>query len=256
MTREESARGSQSIVRAAGLLKLVGESQEQGCSITEASRITGLHLATAKRILDALTREGLLIRNEQSKKYFLSYDLYLLCSKSHLPQLKDKLRPNLVRVADKTEDTAFLIVPVGCDALCIDRVEGNYPIRFQTFNIGDRRPLGIGAGALALLSSLPPDQAESIIKANEHHYRGHNNRTADDIRAFVKETQQNGYAVSVGNVTKGAASVAVPILNRMGEAFAAIAVAAVNDRMKKARRLKMVEIVKEEIEEINKMSEW
>ena len=157
MIRDEKSKGVQSIVRATKILRLVGDCKEKGCSITEAGQKTGLHIATTKRILTALVQEGLLIRNEITKKYFISYDLYLLSSKSYLPQLKDKMHPHLVRVAEQTEDTAFLIVPVGYNALCLDRVEGNYPIRTQTFNIGDSRPLGIGAGALALLSSLSPD---------------------------------------------------------------------------------------------------
>ena len=250
MSRTENVKGAQSIVRASRILRLVGECREQGCSISDASQKTGLHMATAKRILDAMEQEGLLIRDEKSKKYFISYALYLLCSQSYLPQLKYQLHAHLIRVAEESEDTAFLIVPVGYDAMCIDRVEGNYPIRTQTFNIGDRRPLGIGAGGLALLSSYTPEQAARIIEANESNYQAHNNRTADDIRAFVKKTRKDGFAYSAGNVTKGASSVAVPLLNSNGEVFASIAIAAVNERMKKARRLKLVEIIKSEIKTI------
>jgi DNA-binding IclR family transcriptional regulator len=237
-------------------MRAVGECREHGCSISEAGQRTGLHIATVKRIMGAMTQEGLLIRDEKTKKYFISYGLYLLCSQSHLPRLKDQLHPHLVRVAEDSEDTAFLIVPVGYDAMCIDRVEGNYPIRTQTFNIGDRRPLGIGAGGLALLSTYPSDQTARIIKANEFNYQAHNNRTADDIRAFVKKTRKDGFAYSVGNVTKGASSVAVPMVDGNGEAFAAIAIAAVNERMKKARRLKLVEIIKNEINVIQQPSVW
>ena len=256
MKENDKVKGVQSIVRAAGILRLVGEFSEQGCSITDASKQTGLHIATAKRIMMALAQEGLLIRNEKTKKYFISYDLYVLSGKSYLPRLKNKLHPHLVFVAEQSEDTAFLFVPVGSEALCIDLVEGNYPIRTQTLNVGDRRPLGIGAGALALLASLSADQVDRNIRVNEANYRLHNNRTPNDIKGFVERTQKEGYATSIGNVTKGAASVAVPLLNSMGEAFAAIAVAAVEERMKKARRQKLVKIIKSEIEKIYSLNDW
>ena len=187
----EGVKGVQSIVRAASILRVVGESGNRGCTITHASRITGLHMATAKRILAALTQEGLLIRNEITKKYFISYDLYRLYSKSYMPLLKDELYDTLVRVAEKSEDTSFLIVPFGYDALCLDRVEGNYPIRTQAFNIGDRRPLGIGAGGLALLSSYSPDQVERIIKANKTKY-WLNNRESLPLEPGSGKTQIPG----------------------------------------------------------------
>lgn len=246
----EGVKGVQSIVRAAKILRLIGSSHNLGCTATEVSRISGLHLATAKRILAALTQEGLLIRNEKTKRYFISYDLYLLSSKSYLPLLKDELHQNLVRLADESEDTVFLLAPVGSDALCIDRVEGNFPIKTLTFNIGDCRPLGIGAGGLALLSSYPPDQVERIIRTNKAKYLLHNKRTPKDVRAFVDETRKKGYALSIGNVTPGAASVALPLLNPLGEPMAALAIAAVKARMKPSRRQYLVDLLRKEIEEI------
>ena len=72
----------------------------------------------------------------------------------------------------------------------------------------------------------------------------------------MEKTVKDGFAISIGNVTKGAASVAVPLLNSAGEAIAAIAVAAVYDRMKKARRQKLVRIILNEIEEINRLNDW
>lgn len=247
MERSQGVKGVQSIVRAANILRMVGKSRSKGCSVTEISQGTGLHIATAKRILSALTQENLLIWNAKTKKYFVSYDLYLMCSKSYFPVLKDQLHDSLVLVAEKSEDTTFLIVPMGNNAICIDRVEGNYPIRTLTFNIGDHRPLGIGAGALAILSSYKPNQIEKFIRANKAKYWKHHKRTPDEIHGFVDQTHETGYALSVGNITPGAVSVALPILNSRGEPLAAMAIAAVKERMKPHRRKFLVGLLTNEI---------
>jgi DNA-binding IclR family transcriptional regulator len=199
--------------------------------------------------MGALVQEGLLVRHEKTKKYFFSYEFYLMCSQSYLPLLKEEWHNTLVRVAEESEDTAFLLVPMGYDALCIDRVEGTYPIRTLTFNIGDRRPLGIGAGGLALLSAYGVEDAERIITANESRYRRHNQRTSRDVRNFVEETRRNGHAQSFGNVTPGASSVALAISGSRGEPVAAVAIAAVNNRMKQARRRMLIELLKRELKE-------
>ena len=250
MNHHQDVKGAQSITRAAEVLRLVGNSRNRGCTLTDVSQGAGLHLATAGRILTALVREGMLLRNPKTKKYYISYELYLLCSKSYLPRLKEELHDTLVRVAEMSEDTVYLIVPEGYDALCLDRVEGTYPIRTLTFDIGDRRPLGVGAGALALLASYPPDRVEEIIRANDAKYISHNNRAMDDVRGFVAETKENGFALSIGNVNPGATSVALPLLGPDGEALAAVAIAAVNERMQPDRLNKLVELLKSILGEV------
>jgi DNA-binding IclR family transcriptional regulator len=247
VNRPQGVKGVQSIVRAAAILRIIGESRDQGRTLTEVSRTSGLHVATANRILAALVQEGMIVRNEKTKRFFISYDLYQLCGNSYLARLKDELRDTLSRVAERSEDTAFLLVPMGNDAMCLDRVEGNYPIKTLTFDIGGRRPLGIGAGGLALLSASPPNRIEAVLRANQAKYRRHNQRTMADIRRFLEETRQNGFAVSIGNVTPGAASVALAVLNHDGEPVAAVAVAAVKERMKPLRRRRLAALLREEL---------
>ncbi len=57
-------------------------------------------------------------------------------------------RPSLLRLSTTFNDTVFLLVRSNFDAVCLDRVEGPFPIRSFTGDIGGKVPLGIGQGAL------------------------------------------------------------------------------------------------------------
>ena len=54
--------------------------------------------------------------------------------------------PALERLAHRTQDTVYLVARVGDEIVCLDAREGSFPIKALTLNVGDRRPLGIGAG--------------------------------------------------------------------------------------------------------------
>ena len=67
------------------------------------------------------------------------------------------------RLAERTQDTVFLSARDRDEAVCLERVIGDYPIKTLTLSIGDRRPLGVGAGSLALLSALSDRAAEGNV---------------------------------------------------------------------------------------------
>ena len=61
--------------------------------------------------------------------------------------------------------SAVLSLPSGIESLCIDVEEGTYPIRANYLRVGSRRPLGVGAGSLALLAWLAYSRARSESQA-------------------------------------------------------------------------------------------
>jgi hypothetical protein len=63
--------GAQSIHRAIDLLVAVGQHNQTGSRLTDLAELTGLHVSTAHRLLNALVWEGMLIFDEFSKRYYL-----------------------------------------------------------------------------------------------------------------------------------------------------------------------------------------
>ena len=63
-------------------------------------------------------------------------------------------QPSLLRLSERSADTALLSVRSGVEALYLARSVGSHPLQPNYLQIGSRRPLGVGAGALALLAEL------------------------------------------------------------------------------------------------------
>ena len=247
-------KGGLSIHRAIRLLKETVQLNDRGARLPELAQKVGLNVATARRMLKILVSEGLLTYDPVTKLYHLGIELYYFGAAAHQFKIRDRCRTSLERVAQLTGDTAYLVIRSGNDVLCIDRVEGSFPIRAVTHDIGSRVPLGIGAGSLTLLAFFPADQIEWIINANKLRYLKYNNRTSDEVMAMVAETQVLGYGISEGNVMRRAVGIGVPIQNDQGVALAALSVTAVDWRMIPERRKKIARLLKSEVRSINLQS--
>ena len=237
-------KGAQSVYRTISLLRSVAKHNETGARLSDIALEVGIHVATAHRILAVLVEEGFLTYDSSTKLYGLGIELYNLGNLAHQFDIRDQYRNAIEQVAEKTEDTVFLLIRSGNDVLCIDLVEGIYPIRTMTITVGARRPLGIGAGSLSLIAFLPDDQFEKILSTNEHRYPQYKGLTGKNIRALAKRSRKHGYVVSEGLFHEGVTSVGVPVYNRLGEVVAAITVATIEKRMGSERQKEIASFVR------------
>lgn len=242
--------GAQAILRAITLLRAVARTNDRGARANALAAETGLSVATTHRILSVLAQEGLLTHDPYSKLYHLGMELSVLGAAAQEFSIRDRLRPALEQIALEVEDTIFLLIRSGNDAVCIDRVEGSYPIRTLTLDIGARRPLGIGGGGLALLAFLPDAQLEAVLAANAQRYSSYADFTADDIRRFVFEARELGYALNNGILRPNVAAVGVPVLGADGRIVAAVSVAAIPDRLPEDRQERVAEIIAHHVQRV------
>lgn len=243
-----SRAGTQAIQRAALLLRLLASRRRGGLRLAEIVKHSGLEHPTAHRILKGLMAEGLVTQDVGSRSYLLGplvFELGLAAA----PQfsLPDICRPSLARIADKTGDTVFLTVRSGNDSVCVDRREGSFPIKTFTLDIGARRPLGAGAGGLALLMLLPDEAVDEIVAANAERFGGYNNMTVASLLKALKRSRALGYALNDIHNTTGATTLSLPIVNRYGDPFAAISIGAISSRMTDERQKELVAILRKEV---------
>ena len=239
--------GVQSIYRATALLRSVAKNNDKGGSnLSKIARNTGLHIATAHRILLALVREGFLSYDPISKLYHLGPELFSLVTSAHQYSIRQRYRPGLERIAEETQDTVFLIIRLGIDSLCLDRVEGKFPIRTLPIEVGDFRPVGFGVGSLSLIAFLPDEHFESIILANERRYAQYNkDLKVNDIRELGRRSRKLGYVVGEGIFHEGIIGVGMPIYDKRREVIAGISVSAISQRMPSNRRKKIIRLIKD-----------
>lgn len=239
--------GAQSVHRAIGLLREVANNNDQGIRLSKVAAKVGLHVATARRVLFALAEEGIVFFDPLTKHYRLGYELYSLGLVAHQYALKEKLYSVLEQLALDTGDSVFLFIPSGLDVLCINCVQGSYPIRASTVKNGDRRPFGIGAASLSILACLPDGAANSIISANASRYAEFGNQTVDGVKQLVSLAKKLGYSLYDRQAGVEFTAVGVPIQDQQNRVVAAISVSAIHVRMSRERQIEIVKNVRMKI---------
>lgn len=250
-TNDKPSSGTQSIERAAHVMRVIASRNDIGLRLVDISRHTKLERPTAHRILKCLMAEGMVKQDKETRRYFLGHLIFELgLAASTNFNLRDICHPSLARLAKKTGDTVFLTIRSGFDTVCIDREEGDFPIKTLTLDVGTRRPLGVGAGGLALLMSLPERTIKEIISANALRLSTYSGLTVPALIGMLKRCQDLGYALNDAQVTPGATSVGLPIRTRSGEPFLAISIGAISSRMTKERQEELASMIRAEVEHL------
>lgn len=225
-----------SLHRAAAIVEVIAAGGDAGARLIDITRATGLRRATVHRLCRTLQSLGWVRQPRDRQRYYLGGALPVLCSM--LPsrhRLAAAARAVLDRIAEETEDTAFLFLHDGLDALCVDRREGSYPVKPLIVAVGDRRPLGLGAAGLAILAFLPDADRAAVTErlfACRDECRAHGRAAIDrDVAA----TRRAGFANGTGLVA-GVAGIAVPILGPGGAPVGALSVAGVRSRWPQRRK--------------------
>lgn len=245
---DAAAGGAQTIDRAATLLLLVGRAGPSGARLSDLVDQCGLSKPTIRRMLLALVRAGLLDQDLETRRYHIGPETYVLGTLAsarfgiHTISLR-----SLVRLSQETGDTAFLSVPHDVYSICVHREEGPYPIRIHALHAGDRHPLGVGAGSLALLAALPDEEVEEVLTANADlladKYPQH---SPSVLRALVQETRAKGYAVNPGMLLSDSWGIGVAVRGHDGRPIGALSIAAIESRLGEERQRELGQLLAKE----------
>jgi len=231
-----SASSAQTVGRAIGLLRLVASSQSRNLRVIDIAEMASLDKSTAHRLLQRLVRERMLARDPGQRGYRLGPLLYEL-GLAALPEtnLRELSQPALQQLAQSTGDMAFLVVRSGFESVCLNRVAGNFAIQTMTRDVGDRHPLGVGAGGLAILAALSDSEAKIVIKAVAPQLRRY--RLGERaLRERVEATRERGLAVDEGSAALDVTALGRAIRDRTGSPVAAVFVASIRSRMIESRQ--------------------
>jgi DNA-binding IclR family transcriptional regulator len=247
---KRSQGGAQSVRRALAILRSVARCNEQGGRLSVVAKEVALPPPTVHRILSVLHEEGFLSFDPESKQYHLGAELYALGASTRQFSLRDRFHTTLKRISEATDDATYLIMRSGYDVVCIDQVPGRSRIQVLGFDVGERRPLGIGAAGQCLLAFLPEAQQKDVLQANAPRYLKYYGIRKEQVRAWIRQTLADGFATSVRIVSQDSIGVGLPVFNQKGQVVAAISMAGIQNRMTQERCRKIAAIIQSEIEAV------
>jgi DNA-binding IclR family transcriptional regulator len=240
----------QNIGRATMVLTALAANSADGMRLTDVVNATSLGKATVHRVLSGLVAHGLVDQEKATGRFYLSLKLigWAMAAGDRFG-LARLAGPAMVRLSQRTQDTIYLSLRSGDEAICIERREGSFPIKTLTLRVGDRRPLGVGAGSLAMLAFLPDEDVERVLASQ----RAEQSRFGIDeitLRDMITIARQLGYTLNDERVIQGMSAVGVPIRRPNGQPFAALSVAAISSRLQMPRRESIVASLRQEAEQI------
>ncbi|MEW6255286.1 MAG: IclR family transcriptional regulator [Pseudomonadota bacterium] len=250
---EAGPGGTRSIERAIALLLLVGRAGTAGARLSDIVATSSLPKPTARRVLLALVRSGLLDQDPTTRRYHIGPEAYVLgVLASERFGIHALARDGLARLARESGDSAFLSVPRDDFAVCLHREEGPFPIRTHVLQAGDRHPLGIGAGSLALLAALPDSDVKAILARNAALLAAEFPGCAPDfLLTLVEETRARGYAVNPGLVVPGSWGIGIAVPGPDGRPAGALSIAAIESRLTEDRRHALAPLLQREAERLS-----
>lgn len=245
--------GTQTVDRSFQILKEIAARNARGATLPELAGTLDLHRTTTHRMLQCLVRNGAIRHDGASKRFFLG-PLAIELSIAARPQLdlRTLFAGTISRVAEQTGDTTFLILRSGNDAVCIDRRLGSYPIKTVVVEVGTRRPLGVGAGSLAILSALPEPETQRIIGENARRLPAYN-KNADALARAARAARKAGYAAGPVHGVDGAIALGVPILDAHAAPVAGLSVAAITTRMTGSRQRALLRTLRDEARQMSEV---
>ena len=211
------------LTKAGSLLDVLTAGGE--VSAGEIAQQTGQPVSSVYRLLANLQAIGLVETASQRGLFRLGLDcLRIGAALEERLDVRAVGRPDLLTLRQATGATAFLFLPRGDRAVCIERVEGS-DVRWLAMRLGDSLPLYMGGAPLALLAHLPAGEQEALIAQ----FAGEGNLTAGGLRARINTTRQHRYAVSDQDVTAGVAAMGAPVFNHRGEVEAAVSISGLRE---------------------------
>jgi DNA-binding IclR family transcriptional regulator len=241
-------RTASNLVRSVDILRWIGRSAGAGVRLQELIDRTGLAKATAHRLLGELVSLDLVEYDAASSRYHLGFGLFLLGSvASNRFNIIELAKSALIRLAELTEDTVYLTVRSRYESVCVDRIEGAYPLKALTTEIGMKQPLGLGSGSIALLMPLEEREVTQIIDANRATLQTYPAFDLISLRETLRQARSTGYVYRASTRVAEIGSIAIPVIGTTGTAIAAITISAVESRLEPERRASIVAAMKEQI---------
>ncbi|WP_369138674.1 IclR family transcriptional regulator [Modestobacter versicolor] len=197
-------------------------------TVGEVARRSGLHVATASRLVIELAAHGLLERTAD-RRVRVGVRLWELGARaSHSVSLRDAAMPFLEDVHAVVGHHVQLGVRDGEDVLFLERLSARDAVINFSRTAG-RLALPTSSSGLVLLAHAPPELQERVLAAPLRPVTPAGFRTAAQLRTALAEVRRSHAAVLDGHQHPHATGVAVPVRDGAGAVVASLSVIVPND---------------------------
>ncbi len=219
--------GESTLSRVVRILEAFGSDRRE-LGVSEIARRSGLHVATASRLVEQLVGFGLLERTP-ARTVRVGVRLWELALRaSPTLTLRDAALPYLEDLHAVIGHHAQLGILDGEQVLFVERLSTPGAVVNYT-RVAGRLPLHASSSGLVLLAHAPTELQDRVLAQPLETFTEHTIASADRLRRTLAEVRTQGYVVCRGHIHPEAAGAAVPLRSGDGAVVAAVAVIVPND---------------------------
>lgn len=176
---------------------------------------------TTEMVLRTMKDSGLAVVSADGK-WSLSPHLPAISRPQSTAELIEQVRPVMENLRSETEESTTLFVRNGGSQVALEVLSSHHPLRY-TLEVGSVFPVTRGAAGKAALAWLPEAEITAILSDPA---LAAENINPPELLQKLRKVRSLGYAWSYGERIVGASAVALPILDRVGEVRAVLAITA------------------------------
>ena len=196
--------------------------------VTDLAHRTGLHIATASRLVEELVSHGWLSR-DADRRVRVGVRLWELAVRaSPALSLREAAMPFLEDLHSVVGHHAQLAVLERGEALFVERLSAPGGVVNVT-RVAGRLPPHASSAGLVLLAFAPTGFQERVLAAPLRAYTRHTIVDPHRLRAFLAAVRREEHALCPGFIDEHATGIAVPVRGAHGEVVAALSVIVPND---------------------------
>jgi len=210
----------QSFARGLSVIRAFN-TQHPAQTLTEIAQATGLTRAGARRILLTLVALGYV---KAEGRLFRLTPRILDLGFAYLTSMPfwNLAEPIMEALSQTVHESCSISVLDGTEVVYVLRVPAR---KIMTINlsIGSRLPAYCSSMGRVLLSGLPLDELDRLLRASDLQARTQRTVTGiDELKALIADIRKRGWAQNDQELEEGLVSLAAPIRNRAGQVIAAI----------------------------------
>lgn len=221
-----------SLQKALQIIEFMAESKGP-LRLQDIAAGVGYPASTVIRFLNTLMKYGYVNQDKDTLKYSLSFKFCKIANQiSSQLSIRDIIKPYLLELSNKCEESACLAIEENMMALYIDSVEGPDSILKTTQRIGKSAPLhSTGVGKILLLNYSNEELDTLIAQKGLLQLTKHTITTKEALLAELDKTRKRGYAIDDEECEIGARCIAAPVKDYTGKIIASISVSGPVSRM-------------------------
>jgi IclR family KDG regulon transcriptional repressor len=228
------------------------DSEHEDRGVSEIAQATGLHKATAHRIMMTLLNGGFLERTPDGERFRLGIRVAELgLGALHGLDLRRAAFPYMQQLVERFNETCDLgIFDDRGRVLYVEVVHSEHSLTIAA-RVGRRLPAYCTASGRVFLAYLPPEVVEPILSGPLTPCTAKTITSPAKLREELEVTRQRGYALDDEEFEEGIRAVSAPIRDVDGNVIAALSMPGPINRMPPER---MQEIVDALVEAANAIS--